>query len=149
MPPPRHGPVPDALASVAEQIGRRGFRRWYERQLVESHAYLVTAFLALIVLLAGYELLDGLRGQPLFYLLVVLLAAGSGLLMYVSWRRFNVLLSRAEVFAAHAGCPRCQTWGRFEVLAAEAVEDDDPPEAGRPHWLHVRCRGCGHDWRIG
>ncbi len=43
---------------VGKDIARLGFRRWYERQLVESHAYLVAAFLALILLLAGFESLE-------------------------------------------------------------------------------------------
>jgi hypothetical protein len=34
---------------VTEYIHRYGFRRWYERQLIESHAYLALAFVALIL----------------------------------------------------------------------------------------------------
>jgi hypothetical protein len=134
---------------LANDIRRLGFRRWYERQLVESHAYLVTAFLALILLLAGYESLDHLRGSPTYYVVFVLGAAGAGMLMWVTWRRFSVMLSRAELFAAAATCPGCQSWGKFEVIATEAADDDDPPEAGRPHWIRVRCRGCARDWRLG
>lgn len=135
--------------SLAEQIRRLGFRRWYERQLIESHAYLITAFLALILLLAGFESLEHLRRTPLFYVVVVTVAAAAGVLMYVAWRRFSVLLARAMLFAEAATCPQCRTWGRFEVLGAEAAPDDDPPEAGRPHWVRVRCRQCRHDWRLG
>ncbi len=134
---------------VQDDIRRLGFRRWYERQLIESHAYLVTAFLALIVLLAGIESLDFLRRSPLFYLAVFLTAAASGTLMWVAWRRFITLLGRAEQFAAHADCPGCKRWGLFDVVGAEAAAADDPPEAGRPHWLRVKCRRCGADWRMG
>lgn len=134
---------------LGDDIRRLGFRRWYERQLIESHAYLVTAFLALILLLAGIEGMAFARGSPLFYAVVVVAAAAAGVLTYVGWRRFNVLLARAELFAAGAACPRCKAWGEFEVLAEERAEDDDPPESGRPHWLRVRCRRCGNDWRIG
>jgi ribosomal protein S27E len=35
------------------------------------------------------------------------------------------------------------------VIGAEAASDDDPVEAGRPHWIRVKCRKCGHDWRLG
>jgi hypothetical protein len=134
---------------VAEEIGRLGFRRWYERQLIVSHGYLVVAFLALIVLLAGIEGMDSLRRSAGFYLLVVVGAAAAGTLMFVAWRRFNVLLARAELFAERAECPHCKAWGKFQVIAAERTEDDDPPEAGRPHWLRVRCRLCGTDWDLG
>lgn len=134
---------------VAEAIRRHGFRRWYERQLIESHAYLVTAFLALILLLAGIESFDLLRGSPLYYALALVMAAAAGMLTFVAWRRFVTLLSRAEQFASMAACPRCQSWGRFDVLAAERVDPDDPVEAGRPHWLRVCCRKCGDQWRVG
>lgn len=134
---------------ISEEIRRRGFRRWYERQLIESHVYLVTAFLSLILLLAGYEAMDALRGSPVYYLALIGVAAAAGTLMLVAWQRFTVLLARAELFAESAGCPRCQAWGKFDVIAAEAADTDDPPEAGRPHWVRVRCRKCGEQWRLG
>jgi hypothetical protein len=134
---------------IQDDIRRLGFRRWYERQLIESHAYLVTAFLALIVLLAGIESLDFLRRSPMFYVAVIISAAAAGTLMYVAWRRFITLLQRAETFAGSAACPRCEAWGKFEVIGAEAASDDDPVESGRPHWVRVRCRKCGSDWRLG
>lgn len=134
---------------IGEQIRRRGFRRWYERQLVESHAYLVTSFLALILLLAGFETMGALRGSPVYYFAIVGISAGAGTLTWVAWKRFTVLLARAELFANSATCPRCKTWGAFEVLAAESTGADDPPEAGRPHWLTVRCRKCEEQWRVG
>ena len=43
---------------VTRYIERHGFRRWYERQLIESHAYLALGFVALILLLSGLELLS-------------------------------------------------------------------------------------------
>ncbi len=135
--------------TVAEEIRRLGFRRWYERQLVVSHAYLVVAFLALIVLLAGIEGMDYLRRSVGYYLLVAVGAAAAGTLMFVAWRRFNVLLARAELFAEGAECPRCRTWGKLRVIAAEASAPDDPPESGRPHWVRVRCNVCDNEWKLG
>lgn len=134
---------------VGDDIRRLGFRRWYERQLLESHAYLVTAFLALILLLAGIEGLELTRRSPLVYGAIVAGTAAAGVLTYIGWRRFNALLARAELFAAGAGCPECKAWGQFDVLAEERAAEDDPPESGRPHWLRVKCRQCGRQWRIG
>ena len=34
--------------SPADGIRKLGFRRWYERQLIESHAYFLTCFLCMI-----------------------------------------------------------------------------------------------------
>jgi Zn ribbon nucleic-acid-binding protein len=134
---------------VADQIRRLGFRRWYERQLVEGHAYLVIAFLALILLLAGVEGLDLARRSPGYYVVILAVAAAAGVVVVVGWRRFNVLLQRAELFAAGANCPQCKTWGKFDVVSEEHSPPDAPVESGTPHWLRVKCRHCGADWRIG
>jgi hypothetical protein len=103
--------------NVADDIRKLGFRRWYERQLIEGFAYMVTAFLALILLLAGYESLDQLRSMPGFYLTVFVAAAAAGMLTIVGFRRFGVLLSRAEQFANDAECPQCKAWGKFDVVS--------------------------------
>lgn len=132
---------------VADYIRRHGFRRWYERQLIESHAYLVLAFVALILLLAGAEVLGDSRGG--LHLGMLSASALGGVLMIVAWRRFAVLLGRAEHFAESATCPECKAWGKFRVIAQETATDEDPPEAGRPHWLRVRCTQCSREWRLG
>lgn len=134
---------------VAEDIRRLGFRRWYERQLIESFAYLVTAFLALIFLLAGYESLAQLRGTPLLYLVIFFGAAAAGGLVLLAWRRFNMLLARAEQYANAAECTGCKTWGRFEVVGPETASEGDPDEPRRTRALRVRCRRCGHGWKLG
>ena len=132
---------------VGQDIARLGFRRWYERQLVEGHAYLVAAFLSLILLLAGFEALE--RRSVAGYLILVTVAAAAGVFCIVAWRRFAVLLARAEQFAAQAQCPGCRLWGGFDVIAEEPSRAEDPPEAGRPHWLRVRCRRCRECWTLG
>ena len=132
---------------AADYIHRHGFRRWYERQLIESHAYLALAFVALILLLAGLEVLADVESGAR-YLLILLAAASGGTLMVVAWRRFNTLLIRAVHFAEAATCPQCKAWGKFKVIAQESALAEDPPEAGRPHWLNVRCTKCEANWRI-
>ncbi len=131
---------------VTRYIERYGFRRWYERQLIESHAYLALGFVALILLLSGVELLSDAEAGIRY--LIVLVAAAGGMLVVVSWRRFTTLLARAEHFGEAATCPKCKAWGKFNVLAQEASSFDDPPEAGRPHWLSVRCKQCGAVWKL-
>lgn len=133
---------------VADYIHRHGFRRWYERQLIESHAYLTLAFLALILLASGIEVLGDAKGG-FNYLGLLAAAALGGTLMLIAWRRFTVLLARAEQFAESATCPGCKAWGKFRVLGQESALDDDPPESGRPNWLKVRCTQCGHEWKLG
>ena len=132
---------------VADYIQRHGFRRWYERQLIESHAYLTLAFVALILLLSSMEVLRDAKGDS--YLAMLSAAALGGVLTIVAWRRFTVLLARAEQFAEGATCPDCKAWGKFRVTRQESASEEDPPEAGRPHWLRVRCTQCGNEWRLG
>lgn len=48
---------------LAEGIRKIGFARWYERQLMEAHLYLVTAFLCLILLTACASR-DSVRAPP-------------------------------------------------------------------------------------
>ncbi len=62
---------------VAEYIHRHGFRRWYERQLIESHAYLALAFVALILLLSGIEVLGGGTGGLLYVSMLAAAAAAA------------------------------------------------------------------------
>src|SRR5512145_3133122 len=100
---------------VTEYVHRYGFRRWYERQLIESHAYLALAFVALILLLAGIEVLGEAKGG-MGYVATLSAAALGGVLMVVAWRRFTVLLTRAELFAEGATCSACRAWGKFRVL---------------------------------
>ncbi len=132
---------------VNEYIHRFGFRRWYERQLIESHAYLALGFVALILLLAGVETMGQLT-SAVDYILVLMAAAGGGVLLLVAWRRFGVILKRAEQFAETATCPGCGVWGKFVVLRQEVEQAEDPPEAGRPHWLKVRCSKCNQEWDL-
>ncbi|MGH8742527.1 MAG: hypothetical protein ACREUN_16515, partial [Burkholderiales bacterium] len=43
-------------AEPARSIERMGFKRWYERQLLESHAWLVTCILSAFAICAALEL---------------------------------------------------------------------------------------------
>lgn len=132
---------------VNEYIRRYGFKRWYERQLIESHAYLALGFVALILLLAGAEALSDQK-VGMAYLTILVAAALGGVLTLIAWKRFRVLLARAEHFAEAATCPGCGVWGKFRVLRQEVEQDEDPPEAGRPHWLKVRCAKCEREWDL-
>ena len=124
-------------------VRKRGFRRWYERQLVESHAYLVTGLLSLVMMAIALETIE-FRASLANALALVAVAGGGGALTLFAWRQFHQLLSQAEALAGQAVCAQCRTYGRFEVLDAH-----DSSEALTGRSFCVRCRNCSHEWRMG
>jgi hypothetical protein len=128
---------------IDEGIRRRGFRRWYERQLYEAFAFLVTGLLALIMVAIA---LESLAARESFLGLVTLLAVGAagGAICVGAWRKFTFLLFRAEYVAERATCPACRVYARFAVDTV-----DDAAGAFPGCTLHVQCRACAHRWSIG
>ncbi len=121
-----------------EGIRKHGFRKWYERQLIESHAWLVTLLLAVLAMAAGLEALsirDGL-GEFVFDVLVV---GGGAALSWLSWRRYARTMLVAEHVGQQAVCPGCRAYG----FRAAPPDPSEPPSR-----LVADCRRCGHRWPI-
>ncbi|MDH5286385.1 MAG: hypothetical protein OEX23_07085 [Betaproteobacteria bacterium] len=126
-----------------DALRQGGFRRWYERQLIEGHVWLVTAFLALIMVAIALEVLDFRGSRAGVLALAAIVVAGLALVAFAV-RRFHLLLGRAEQLAEQAVCGRCRSYGRFDV-----VQGHDAPESLTGRSVRVRCRGCAHEWQIG
>ena len=124
--------MPPSSASCSRDIARLGFRKWYERRLLEAHAWLVTAFLCLIVLAVGFEILS-FKGNLLLALGPAGLVYFAGLIGWHAVRRFLALLREAERFGSQSICRSCRCYAAFNVIA----------ESPR---MSVRCRNCGHEW---
>ena len=122
---------------LAEGIRRHGFRKWYERELLQSHAHLVLTFLCAIGVFAAFEAMrqSATLQDRLIDIGAVLLCAGIGV-----WalRRYLRLLATAEAVAHQADCPACKTYGRLELIQSNASGDE----------VQVRCRKCNHGWHI-
>jgi hypothetical protein len=132
----------------AEGIGKLGFRRWYERQLIEGHMYFVSCFLAMILLAATLEQIDW-RG-PLLQLLYMLGVVGAAAAVcFASLRQYSFLLGRAEVFGAQSKCEQCGVYGILRVIGA-GFEEPGGLRLKRSDntWIRVRCKKCGHEWRM-
>lgn len=124
--------------NAVNTIRRLGFRKWYERELLQSHANLVLLLLACVGLLGAAEVFT--KQRPLIEQLDVLAAAAASAAIGVfALRRYLYLLNHAEYVANQAHCPRCGTYARFELVGEHVPSSSS---------LHVRCRQCGHDWRI-
>jgi formate dehydrogenase maturation protein FdhE len=129
--------------ALDDALRQRGFRRWYERQLIESHVYLVTGFLSLIMMAVALEVTEFRSSAANFAFLVAVALAGA-LVCIGSWRKFTEILFRAEAVAEQAVCPMCGTYGRFDVVSAR-----DATDAVTGRIVDVRCRTCAHEWPIG
>lgn len=129
--------------SAAEGIRRLGFRRWYERQLIESHACFLTCFLCMIVVLVCFERMNLRAGgwTPVTMLGIVFAAGGVGI---AALRHYRTILYRAEHIAERSTCAQCAEYGRIRVLSAS----DPAREAGAAPWMRVECRKCGNRWLI-
>lgn len=119
----------------ARSISRLGFTTWYERRLLEAHAWLVTALLCAIFAEASLEGMD-FHGN-----FVAWLGAAGGifigvLIVWHGLRRYSTILKEAERLVSRATCTACKSYARFEVLS-------ELPK------IPVRCRKCRHEWTLG
>jgi hypothetical protein len=138
------------MASL-QTIARHGFRRWYERQLIECHAWLVTCFLAMICTVSGVEVSG--QGTAGAWSLGLALTVAGAVIAYYAWRRYRSMLEIAERLGELAVCPTCQAYAKFDVTAAGPTplpDGADPRigELGESLWLQAHCRKCGGEWRM-
>jgi hypothetical protein len=132
----------------AEGIAKLGFRRWYERELIEGHVYFITCVLSLMLIAACLEQIDW-RG-PLLQLMFMLSALILGAALCIgSLRRYTFLLARAECFGEQSSCDKCSTYGVLKVIDAGVSETRGPVVTAADNtWIRVQCKRCGHEWRI-
>ena len=113
----------------ADSIRRLGFARWYERRLIEGHAWFITVIFCMIAIAACMEELS-FRGsivRLLAYVTVVLAAAAIGI---YGMLRYQKILSEAERLGEHATCGACGAYARFRLISPS----------------QVRCRKCDNEW---
>ena len=121
---------------LAEGIRRRGFRKWYERELLSSHAHMLLALLGAVALLASFEAFSfsDTQGKLLNTAFVVVCAA----ITLWALRRYLYLLMHAEELANQANCPQCQRYGLLKVADQQA----------HPARLRVCCKRCSAEWDL-
>lgn len=122
---------------LAEGIRKHGFRKWYERELLQSHAHLLLTFLSLIGAFAAAESMGSSSGfgEKLPDLVAILLCAGIGM-----WalRRYLYFLTHAEACANQADCPQCKAYAKIQI---DTVRNDEAQ-------IEVHCKQCGHRWTM-
>ena len=115
----------------ADSIARLGFARWYERRLIEGHAWFISVVICLVAIAACMEELS-FRGSLLRLFGYVAVVAGSALIALYGMWRYQKILSEAERIGEHATCPACGAYARFRMISPS----------------QVRCRKCSHEWRL-
>ncbi len=122
---------------LAVGIRKHGFRKWYERQLLQSHALMALTFVCLIGVLAAFEAITKASGwiAGLGDAVTLSLCGATGL-----WalRRYLYLLTHANAVASQADCPACGVYARFKLVQAD----------GSGEQALVACRACEHHWTI-
>jgi hypothetical protein len=120
----------------AGAIGKLGFRRWYERELLMAHAWLAACVLAAFGALALLENLD-LRALNAASIPSLAAVFAGGCIAWHSLNRYLAMLMRALHLAERSTCPECGAYGRYRLVGATS------------NMMLVRCRDCAHEWRIG
>ena len=128
------------MMSVRRTIRRVGFRKWYERELLQSHGHLVLVIFSVIGLLGSVEVY-ALRAGWVSQLTALGCAGASAAVGYWALRRYLQLLGRAEHMSEQAFCPACHIYARWDL-------DEDAQQAASGERLRVRCRACGNVWHI-
>ena len=116
---------------LSEGIRKIGFRRWYERQLIEGHAWFITCFVCMIAIAACMEELS-FRGPLPRLLAYAALVVAAGLVGVYGLRRYQHIMVQAETLGEHATCGACGSYARFQMISG----------------TQVRCRKCSNEWRL-
>lgn len=118
---------------TARSIAKLGFKRWYERQLIESHVWLVTCLLCGIAIAASLEMVS--FRNPGTAIITLAFVFTAGLIIVHGLRRYQLLMALAEQLASRSVCTGCNSYARFRAM------DENPR-------MKVQCRKCGHEWTL-
>ena len=116
----------------ARSIERLGFKRWYERQLMEGHAWLVSFFLCALAVVATLEL-TGFRLTSFPGLITLGFVYAAGLVCWHSLKRYRAIMAQAERLSEQSTCKGCRAYAAFRIIAEQPK-------------MSVRCLKCAHEW---
>ncbi len=126
------------MATFEQKLRRHGFRKWYERQLINGHLSLITCVLCMVLMAVLIEDLEFDEGIFKAATKLVTLFA-TGLVGWFAFTRYRDVLTHAEYYGNQAICSACKEYARLEVIDASADGET---------WVRVRCRKCAHEWLL-
>jgi hypothetical protein len=115
----------------SDSIRRLGFARWYERRLIEGHAWFISGVFCLIAIAACVEEI-GNRGSVAHFLAYAALTAAAIATGIYGILRYQQILTEAEELGEHATCRSCGAYARFRLISPS----------------QVRCSRCSNEWRL-
>ena len=124
---------------LSDGIRRHGFRKWYERELLQSHAHLALTFVCAIGLFAAFEAAMHFTTWADRAIDAIAIIACGGIGVW-ALRRYLYLLMHAEHAAHQADCPQCGAYARFTLVDGAGAASAVP--------VRVCCRQCAHQWSI-
>lgn len=122
---------------LLEGIRRLGFRKWYARELGQSHVHLALTFLCAVGLIGAFDAAMHFTSwsDRVIDALAIVICGATG---FWALRRYLHLLMHAEYVAKQADCPQCGVYARFTLVEGESSQQT----------ATVRCRACAHQWSI-
>ena len=123
---------------LVDGIRRLGFRKWYERELLQSHAHLALTFLCAVGLFGAVEAAAHFTTSWVDRVVDALAIMASGGIGVWALRRYLYLLIHAEHAANQADCPQCGAYARFTLVEGAPTSPA----------VTVRCRNCARQWSI-
>ncbi|MGE0349558.1 hypothetical protein [Hydrogenophaga sp.] len=127
--------------TLADGIRQVGFRKWYERELLSSHAHMALALFAVVALIASFEAFQGASANDKLINTVFVVVCATVSLWAL--RRYLYLLMHAEEMANQANCAQCQAYGMLQLQDAAPRQTTAPPKL-----LPVCCKRCGFRWNL-
>ena len=119
------------MTEPAQSIGKLGFRKWYERQLIEGHAWFITCFLCALAVFACLEELS-FQGSAIRLLGVGAFVVAASALAVYALTRYQQIMVQADRIGQHSTCAGCGTYARVSML----------------NQTIAKCRKCGNEWRL-
>ena len=128
-------------SQLAQEINAKGFRQWYEYELVRAFGFFALGVIALVVLMASLEGILETQFSPVM-LTNYLVSFGGLCLAGWSWRRFINTLGMVDHLSQQAVCPACESFGRLVVTDEGATQDRTE------RWICAQCKKCDHAWKL-
>ncbi len=133
------------------RIGQMGFQKWYEKQLKDSHLWLIAAFVCLLALTISFELFAA-RERIVTVLVKSIMIVSGATIAWVAFKKYSRSIDLARSVGDITICSPCG-YPSFSIVRREIPGVNSMPTRIthdlNQDGLLVSCRRCHHKWRWG